>query len=69
MVLERSASAGKIIFTSSVHEIIPWAGHADYASSKGGIMMLMKTIARELAPKKVRANSIAPGAIKTPINR
>ncbi len=66
---ERSKSAGKIIFTSSVHEVIPWAGHANYASSKGGIMMLMKTIAQELAPQRIRANSIAPGAIKTPINR
>jgi glucose 1-dehydrogenase len=69
VVPQRSNSAGKIIFTSSVHEVIPWAGHANYASSKGGIMMLMKTIAQELAPKKIRANSIAPGAIKTPINR
>jgi glucose 1-dehydrogenase len=64
-----SVSAGKIICISSVHEIIPWAGHANYAASKGGIMMFMKTIAQELAPKKIRVNSIAPGAIKTPINR
>jgi glucose 1-dehydrogenase len=68
VVPERSQAAGKIIFMSSVHEIIPWAGHANYASSKGGMMMLMKTIAQELAPKKIRVNSIAPGAIKTPIN-
>jgi len=68
VVPERSKAAGKIIFTSSVHEVIPWAGHANYASSKGGIMMLMKTIAQELAPKKIRVNSIGPGAIKTPIN-
>jgi glucose 1-dehydrogenase len=68
VVPERSKAAGKIIFTSSVHEVIPWAGHANYASSKGGMMMLMKTIAQELAPKKIRVNSIGPGAIKTAIN-
>jgi glucose 1-dehydrogenase len=68
VVPERSLSAGKIICMSSVHELIPWAGHANYAASKGGIMLLMKTIAQELAPKKIRVNSIGPGAIKTPIN-
>ena len=69
VVPQRSKAAGKIIFTSSVHEVIPWAGHANYASSKGGTMLLMKTIAQELAPKKIRVNSIAPGAIKTRINK
>jgi glucose 1-dehydrogenase len=64
----KSKSAGKIICMSSVHEVIPWAGHANYAASKGGVMLLMKTIAQEFAPKKIRANSIAPGAIQTPIN-
>jgi glucose 1-dehydrogenase len=64
-----SQAAGKIIFVSSVHEVVPWAHHANYASSKGGIMMLMKTIAQELAPRKIRVNSIGPGAIKTPINK
>jgi len=64
----KSKAAGKIICMSSVHEVIPWAGHANYAASKGGIMMMMKTIAQEFAPKKVRINSIAPGAIQTPIN-
>jgi glucose 1-dehydrogenase len=68
IVPERSKSAGKIICMSSVHEVIPWAGHANYAASKGGVMMLMKTIAQELAPKKIRVNSIGPGAIRTPIN-
>lgn len=63
-----SAAAGKIICMSSVHEVIPWAGHANYAASKGGIMMLMKSIAQEFAPHRVRINSIAPGAIRTPIN-
>lgn len=64
----RSKSAGKIICMSSVHEVIPWAGHANYAASKGGVMMLMKTIAQEYAPLKIRVNSIGPGAIRTPIN-
>jgi glucose 1-dehydrogenase len=65
---KRSKSAGKIICMSSVHEVIPWAGHANYAASKGGVMLMMKTIAQEFAPRKIRINSIAPGAIATPIN-
>ncbi len=69
VVPEVSRAAGKIICMSSVHEVIPWAGHVNYAASKGGIMQLMKSMAQELAPKKIRVNSIAPGAIKTPINR
>ena len=69
VVPEVSAAAGKIICMSSVHEVIPWAGHVNYASSKGGVMQLMKSMAQEVAPKKIRVNSIAPGAIKTPINR
>jgi glucose 1-dehydrogenase len=64
-----SRAAGKIICMSSVHEVIPWAGHVNYAASKGGVMLMMKSMAQELAPKKIRVNSIAPGAIKTPINR
>jgi glucose 1-dehydrogenase len=63
-----SRAAGKIICMSSVHQVIPWAGHANYAASKGGIMMLMRSIAQELAPHFIRVNSIAPGAIRTPIN-
>jgi glucose 1-dehydrogenase len=63
-----SKAAGKIICMSSVHQVIPWAGHANYAASKGGVMLLMKTIAQELAPHFIRVNSIAPGAIRTPIN-
>jgi glucose 1-dehydrogenase len=63
-----SSAAGKIICVSSVHDVIPWSGHANYAASKGGLTMLMKTMAQELAPKKIRVNSISPGAIKTPIN-
>ncbi|MBS1577179.1 MAG: SDR family oxidoreductase [Bacteroidetes bacterium] len=66
---ERSKAAGKIICMSSVHEVIPWAGHVNYAASKGGIMMMMKSIAQEFAPQKIRVNSICPGAIQTPINQ
>ena len=69
VVPEISSAAGKIICMSSVHEVIPWGGHVNYAASKGGVMQLMKSMAQELAPKKIRVNSIAPGAIKTPINR
>lgn len=64
-----SCAIGKIICMSSVHEVIPWAGHANYAASKGGVELLMKSMAQELGPKGIRINSIAPGAIKTPINR
>jgi len=63
-----SCAAGKIICMSSVHQVIPWAGHVNYATSKGGIDMMMKSIAQELAPHNIRVNSIAPGAIETPIN-
>ena len=66
---EVSKSLGKIIHMSSVHQIIPWAGHANYAASKGAITMLMETICQEYGPEKVRCNSIAPGAIKTDINK
>jgi glucose 1-dehydrogenase len=64
-----SCAAGKIICMSSVHQVIPWAGHVNYAASKGGIDMMMRSIAQELAPHNIRVNSIAPGAIKTPINK
>jgi len=66
---EVSCATGKILFISSVHEIIPWAGHVNYATSKGGIMQLMRSVAQELASRRIRVNSIAPGAIRTPINR
>lgn len=64
----RSIACGKIIHISSVHEIIPWSGHANYASSKGAIRMLMQTLAQEYGRQKIRVNSICPGAIQTPIN-
>ena len=63
-----SRALGKIICMSSVHEVIPWAGHANYAASKGGVTMLRKTIAQELAPRGIRVNGLAPGATRTPIN-
>jgi glucose 1-dehydrogenase len=66
---EISCAAGKIICMSSVHDTIPWAGHVNYAASKGGVMLMMKSIAQEVAPHRIRVNSISPGAIRTPINR
>ncbi len=69
IVPERSCALGKIICMGSVHQIIPWGGHVNYATSKGGIEMMMKSMAQELAPKKIRVNAIGPGAIQTPINK
>lgn len=65
---EVSRAMGKIIHMSSVHQLIPWAGHANYAASKGGVDLLMRSIAQEVGELKIRVNSIAPGAISTPIN-
>lgn len=65
---EVSSAAGKIICMSSVHDVIPWAGHVNYAASKGGVAMMMKSIAQEVAPDRIRVNAISPGAIRTPIN-
>jgi glucose 1-dehydrogenase len=65
---EISCAAGKIICMSSVHDIIPWAGHVNYAASKGGVMLMMKSIAQEVAAWRIRVNAISPGAIRTPIN-
>jgi glucose 1-dehydrogenase len=64
-----SRATGKILCISSVHEVIPWAGHVNYAASKGGVKLFMQSLAQELAPHRIRVNSIAPGAIRTPINR
>ncbi len=64
-----SQAAGKIVCMSSVHQVIPWAGHINYAASKGGIEMLMKSLAQEVASRRIRVNAIAPGAIRTDINR
>ena len=65
---ELSAALGKIVCMSSVHDIIPWGGHVNYAASKGGVMLMMKSLAQEYAARHIRVNSICPGAIKTPIN-
>lgn len=69
VIKEVSCAAGKIICISSVHDVIPWAGHVNYAASKGGVSMLMKSIAQEVAEHRIRVNAVAPGAIKTNINR
>ena len=68
MAPDVSTALGKLICISSVHEVIPWGGHANYAASKGGVAMLMKTLAQEFAPLRIRVNAIAPGATRTPIN-
>lgn len=64
-----SRAAGKIICMSSVHQVIPWAGHANYAASKSGVMLMMKSLAQEVAHHGIRVNGIAPGAVRTAINR
>jgi len=69
VVPEISCAAGKIVSISSVHEVIPWAGHVNYSASKGGVMLMNKSIAQEVAPWRIRVNAVAPGAIRTPINR
>jgi glucose 1-dehydrogenase len=65
---EVSRAAGKIICISSVHQVIPWAGHVNYAASKGGVKLMMESLAQEVAPQRIRVNAIAPGAIRTGIN-
>jgi glucose 1-dehydrogenase len=69
LVKDISVAAGKLICMSSVHQEIPWAGHANYAASKGGVMQMMRSVAQEVAPLAIRVNGIAPGAIRTSINR
>jgi glucose 1-dehydrogenase len=68
VVATTSRAAGKIICISSVHQVIPWSGHANYAASKGGVMLMMQSLAQEMAPHRIRVNGIAPGAVRTPIN-
>jgi glucose 1-dehydrogenase len=63
-----SYACGKLIFISSVHDIIPWEGHSNYAAAKGGLMLFMKSVAQEVSHLRIRVNSIAPGAIRTPMN-
>lgn len=69
VIADVSCAAGKIISMSSVHDIIPWAGHVNYAASKGGLLMFVKSLAQEVAHQKIRVNAISPGAIRTDINR
>lgn len=69
LVPDVSCAAGKIICMSSVHDVIPWAGHVNYATSKGGVLMFMRSLAQEVAHNKIRVNAISPGAIRTLINR
>jgi len=64
-----SKARGKIVCMSSVHERIPWAGHVNYAASKGGLKLFMESLAQEVSQLGIRVNSIAPGAIRTPLNR
>lgn len=68
--IDRSISyaCGKLIFMSSVHDIIPWAGHANYAAAKGGLILFMKSLAQEVAHLRIRVNALSPGAIRTPMN-
>ena len=68
--IDRSISyaCGKLILISSVHDVIPWEGHANYAAAKGGLMLFMKSLAQEVAHLKIRVNAISPGAIRTPMN-
>ncbi len=65
----KQGEGGKIIFTSSVHEDIPYPRYTAYCASKGGLRLLMRNIAIELSPHKINVNNIAPGAIATPMNQ
>ena len=65
----KQGDGGKLINISSVHEDIPFPGYTAYCASKGGIRMMMRNLAMELAPHKINVNNIAPGAIATPINQ
>ncbi|HEU4596864.1 MAG TPA: SDR family oxidoreductase [Pyrinomonadaceae bacterium] len=65
----QQGEGGKLIYTSSVHEDIPFPGYTSYCASKGGVRMMMRNLAIELAPHRINVNNIAPGAIATPINQ
>jgi glucose 1-dehydrogenase len=68
--VDRSVSyaCGKLIMISSVHDVIPWEGHANYAAAKGGLILFMKSLAQEVSHFRIRVNAISPGAIRTPMN-
>ena len=68
-MMVEAKTGGAIVNISSVHTIIPWGGFAHYCAAKAGLDMLTKTMALELATERVRVNSVAPGAIQTPINQ
>lgn len=65
---DRSRALGKIVYNSSVHQRIPWAFRANYAAAKGGLKLLMESLAQEVAQEGIRVNAVAPGAIATAIN-
>ena len=65
----KQGNGGRIIFTSSIHEDVPFPQFAAYCASKGGVRMLMRNLAVELSEYRITANNIAPGAIATPINQ
>lgn len=65
----KQGDGGKLIFISSVHEDIPFPDYTAYCASKGGVRMMMRNLAIELAPYRINVNNIAPGAIATPINQ
>ena len=62
-------SRGKIVFISSVHEDVPLPQNTPYCASKGGLRMMMRNLAVDLAPHRINVNNVAPGAIDTPINQ
>ena len=64
----KGTARGSVVFVTSVHQFIPWAGHANYAAAKGGVKVFMESLAQEVAHRRVRVNAVAPGAIQTPIN-
>lgn len=65
----KQGNGGRLIFVSSVHEDVPFAGYTAYCASKGGIRMMMRNLCLELAEYGITSNNIAPGAIATPINQ
>lgn len=67
--LVKQGDGGKIVFISSIHEDVPFPAYAPYCTSKGGLRMLMRNMALELAEHKINVNNVAPGAVATPINK